>query len=157
MGLDMYLSAERHYLDKEWVKDDEARAIHGKVLNAIQADNFICKDNLGTINVEVEVAYWRKANAIHAWFIRECSGGVDDCRPVYVPREKLTQLLGLCYQVKSAPELAPELLPSQEGFFFGSTEYDEWYFNDIDDTIQQLSNVLENTPDGWRFTYTASW
>lgn len=157
MGLDMYLSAKRHLVDKEWVKDAEARETHRKVLSAIQAENFICKDNLGTIEVEVEIAYWRKANAIHAWFIRECSDGVDNCTPVYIPREKLTQLLGLCYQVKSSPELASDLLPSQEGFFFGSTDYDEWYFNDIDLTIEQISNALENTPEGWEFTYCASW
>jgi hypothetical protein len=38
--------------------------------------------------------------------------------------------------------LAQELLPTQSGFFFGSTDYDEWYFSDVEDCKQQMEKLL---------------
>ena len=37
------------------------------------------------------------------------------------------------------------LLPTAGGFFFGSTDYDEWYVEDIKDTVEQLNHVLKET------------
>lgn len=47
-----------------------------------------------------------------------------------------------------------ELLPPQEGFFFGSTKTDKWYYEDLEYTAQALSFV-EN--DGEDYIYQASW
>jgi len=41
--------------------------------------------------------------------------------------------------------VAQELLPTASGFFFGSTEYDQWYYSDIKDTIEIIENVLATT------------
>lgn len=35
-----------------------------------------------------------------------------------------------------------EDLPTEEGFFFGSTDYDEYYIYQLDETIKQLSKVV---------------
>lgn len=156
MGLDMYLYAKNSFVDKEWA-DEERNAIHRKLKETLDCDDFICKNNLGSIVTSIEVAYWRKANAIHAWFVRECQGGVDDCRSAYVSREKLNELLEVCRIVNADHQEADNLLPSQSGFFFGSTEYDEWYFGDIEETVKQLESVLKNTPENWRFEYQSSW
>jgi len=43
-------------------------------------------------------------------------------------------------------EEAKTLLPRQEGFFFGSYEYDEYYWLDIQDTIEQLEKILNEIP-----------
>jgi len=48
-----------------------------------------------------------------------------------------------------------DLLSTVNGFFFGSTEYDEWYINDIEDTIKQLEPILEE--EGGEFYYQSSW
>lgn len=53
------------------------------------------------------------------------------------------------------PEVAQELLPTAEGFFFGSTDYDEYYMKDIDDTIKILEEALDDG-DG-DYYYHASW
>lgn len=156
MGLDMYLYATNSFVDKEW-QDEERNAIHRKLKETLDCDDFICKNNLGSIVTSIEVAYWRKANAIHAWFVRECQGGVDDCRSAYVSREKLNELLEVCRIVNADHQEADNLLPSQSGFFFGSTEYDEWYFGDIEETVKQLESVLKNTPENWWFEYQSSW
>jgi hypothetical protein len=50
--------------------------------------------------------------------------------------------------------LAESLLPSASGFFFGATDYDEWYYNDITNTIKILEDALV---DGDDFYYTSSW
>ena len=103
-----------------------------------------------------EIISWRKANAIHKWFVDNVQGGVDDCGGYKVTKEQLIQLHNECNEVLNNPNLAEQLLPTQPGFFFGGTEYDEWYFNDIDNTIKILEDALsdENADD---FTYRASW
>lgn len=56
------------------------------------------------------------------------------------------------------PELAEELLPSCDGFFFGSTEYGEWYYEDIVQTVDILTKVIEETD--WEnevVFYSSSW
>ena len=56
------------------------------------------------------------------------------------------------------PEIASELLPTQDGFFFGSTEYDQWYMEDIKSTIDILTKALEETDfDREMVVYSSSW
>ena len=54
--------------------------------------------------------------------------------------------------------IAEELLPSTSGFFFGNTDYNEWYVEDIKSTIEIISNVLETTDfDTQMVYYISSW
>lgn len=56
------------------------------------------------------------------------------------------------------PEVAEELLPSCGGFFFGSTSYDEWYMQDIENTIKIIKNVLATTDfETQMLVYCSSW
>ena len=56
------------------------------------------------------------------------------------------------------PTVAEELLPSQSGFFFGSTKYDQWYMYDIDFTIEKILEVLRTTDfDNEIVFYSSSW
>ena len=41
------------------------------------------------------------------------------------------------------PEVCEEEFPTEAGFFFGSTAYDKWYVDDIDDTIEKLEKVVD--------------
>jgi hypothetical protein len=100
-----------------------------------------------------ELAYWRKANQVHAWFVKNVQGGVDDCGDYPVTVDQLKELLNVCEQVKSKISLkdgkirntavAEELLPTEGGFFFGSTDYDQYYLDDIKDTVDQVSAVIK--------------
>jgi len=40
--------------------------------------------------------------------------------------------------------LAEKLLPTQEGFFFGSTDYDEWYLADLKSYIEQVDEIIKD-------------
>lgn len=54
--------------------------------------------------------------------------------------------------------VAEELLPSCSGFFFGGTEYDEYYVNDIVETIKIIEEVLATTDfETQAIYYVSSW
>ena len=112
---------------------------------------------LDTATLQVQVAYWRKANQIHKWFVDHVQDGKDDCEEYRVTRDQLQLLLDNCKLVLINKEEAKTLLPRQEGFFFGSYEYDEFYWYDIQDTIDQLEKILNEYPEEWDFQYQSSW
>jgi hypothetical protein len=92
-----------------------------------------------------EAAYWRKANQIHNWFVEHVQNGVDDCGTYEVSKEALESLLETAGKVRLNTGAAEELLPTASGFFFGGTDYDEWYMQDIENTISMMVEVLERT------------
>lgn len=104
-----------------------------------------------------EIGYWRKANAVHSWFVETVQNGVDDCGEYEVSLDQLHQLRDLATRVNHDHELAPDLLPTQSGFFFGSTEYGPYYFQDIADTLETLTHAIDHAEEGDRFSYYASW
>ena len=96
-------------------------------------------------HIEKDV-YWRKANFIHRYFTEgwEERGYEDDnCTDFMVTANDIEQLRDLCKEVLEDNSKAPELLPTQNGFFFGSTEYDDWYFEDVAYTKQEMDNLLK--------------
>lgn len=101
-----------------------------------------------------QFAYWRKANAIHNWFVENIQDGNDDQRDYFVPVEALQDLLNVVDEVLDDNTKASELLPTREGFFFGSTDYDEGYFQDLKDTKEILEKAIA---DGGHFRYTCWW
>ena len=113
----------------------------------------------GYMGIMEQVGYWRKANHIHAWFVDKVQDCEDDCDyHNEVSKEDLEDLLDVCQRVLNDHSLADELLPTQSGFFFGSYEYDEYYFDDIKDTIEIIKNVLETTDfDKEMIYYVSSW
>lgn len=90
-----------------------------------------------------QIASWRKANAVHKWFVDNVQGGVDDCGEYKVTKEQLIQLHNECNQVLNNSSLAESLLPTFPGFFFGGTDYYEWYYNDLRNTVQIIDEILE--------------
>lgn len=153
MGLDMYLKARR-YVEK--YADYRTKALAPAYTSLATLYPELDNDDIYGFEVSRVVAYWRKANQVHNWFVEECQRGVDDCRETYVSRGKLQELLNLCRRV--ALERDAELLPPRAGFFFGGTGVDEWYWEDIEETIQQLSQVLDDPRlEGYEFFYQSSW
>ena len=119
-----------------------------------------------------ELMYWRKANQIHNWFVQNCQNGVDDCEYYAITVADLLKLKEVCekiltmtekrkamrytsysatekeevdvlYLTPEGVEYASEHLPSRGGFFFGSTEYDDWYVLQLKDTVEQINDTLD--------------
>jgi len=79
------------------------------------------------------------------------------CKSYHVDKSKLEELLQVCETVLKERENATELLPTQPGFFFGSTDYDEYYYNDCAKTVEIISNLLKEDNSEADFEYMASW
>jgi hypothetical protein len=101
-----------------------------------------------------EIGYWRKANAIHSWFVRNVQNGVDDCDSYLVTKDKLKSLLMACELVLHTPAMSSTYLPTTSGFFFGNTEYDQNYISDIKRTIEIVKEAIE---DEYETYYSSSW
>ena len=181
----MYLRATC-YVSGYNFEENEKKAGYALLVQLFQMEKFV-DPHTPSGEVQFTVAYWRKANAIHQWFVDNVQDGVDDCRNAYVPREKLIELRDLCQEVIDSlrvddgsvhrgtswdaqgqhehyghgqvvvnPEQAAELLPTQGGFFFGSTDYDEGYIADLHDTVTQINRAL-GLDTNWEFQYHSSW
>jgi hypothetical protein len=64
----------------------------------------------------------------------------------------------VCKEVLATPSKAEDLLPPQAGFFFGSAEVNEWYWDDLKSTIGELTDILgDSVSQEWEFYYASSW
>ena len=151
MGLDQYLTAQRYASS---YNDRDAELVEAMSKLPIPKGIGHAK------TIKADVMYWRKANAIHEWFVKNVQDGEDDCREYWVSLDKLLELLAVCKEVYADHDKAEDLLPTQEGFFFGDTEYSDWYFENIKETIdrlEELSKLPEEDLYGWEFYYQSSW
>lgn len=155
MGLDQYLYATRHVSSTNH-NDFSPATNYNQLLDLVGATAF-AEPDFGSACIQVKVAYWRKANAIHGWFVANVQDGEDNCAEYYLTHETLEELRDLCKQVMDNHELAEELLPPEAGFFFGSDEVDEYYFQNLQYTHDTLTKLLDTVPDDWAFVYSSSW
>ena len=93
MGLDMYLY-KKVYVGANY----EHNQISG-TLALKRREEPIEIDLQKVIYITESVAYWRKANQIHYWFVKNVQYGEDDCKPYIVYGEKLLELVELCKKV----------------------------------------------------------
>lgn len=94
-----------------------------------------------------DIGYFRKVNFLMAFFEYE-----GNCEYKEIAKSQLEDLVERCKAVLTAPkknqqEKAEDLLPTQSGFFYGSTEYDEYYYGDVKEVRDWASEVLENLKD----------
>jgi hypothetical protein len=144
MGLDMYLSAKKYL----WKSDAVDTKISRQISDELNLPRRVKE-------ISVEAMYWRKANQIHDWFVENVQDGIDECKPHHVTREELENLLKTCRAALYHKD--SNILPPSEGFFFGSTEIDDDYWNDIERTAAEIENLLAELDDTWEFEYCASW
>jgi hypothetical protein len=138
MGLDMYLRAKIYAEDPVSTQIAEAIGVKREVSEVV-----------------FRAMYWRKANAIHAWFVHNVQEGEDDCQPYDVDREKLVELSDLCKKALKTKD--SNLLPPTSGFFFGSTDIDDEYWSDIETTIRGIDKALKDFGNEFYFEYQSSW
>ena len=155
MGLDMYLTAKKYLwsdADKELsAKINEAIGVEPDFEKRFNGSSLVAKE------ISLDAMYWRKANAIHGWFVNVVQDGEDNCKEYEVDREQLETLRDLCKDILEHPDDERETdLEPTEGFFFGSYKKDEWYYQDLKDTVEGLDKVLA-LPDEYSFSYQSSW
>lgn len=130
-----------------------------------------------------ELGYWRKANAIHNWLSRADSG--EDVEVSWDNLMRLGEICAEVLQSTSLESakvmngsrlvggiwepnivlglrlsnitVAESLLPTQDGFFWGSTAYDQGYWNDLLHTIIIINKILLVKNKYKKFIYNANW
>lgn len=198
MGLDANLLKKGNYLsfeDKENIKT----AITGKkseyLGDAWEPKDFKCpkplKDTLSKLQslwqYDEDVAYFRKANMLHGWFVNHCKS-IDSDIQIEVSYKDLVNLLSDIQQVMESivlvdgkvldcreykdgefvdhyrngkiikdPSVAEKLLPITTGFFFGLYGYDENYVSILDSARAKIQEVVNNSNEDDSFEYVASY
>ena len=179
MGLDQYLN-KKTYIGNKWKDKNPETMIRLEKSTDPETQEMVTGIKSHRIKeITEEVAYWRKANAIHKWFVDNVQNGKDDCGEYYVSQKQLKELLDRCNKVIAASKLvkgkikngerftmedgtyiedstvARELLPVAEEFFFGSTAYDEWYLDNIKYTKEVIEAAIAEKHG--EFYYSSSW
>ncbi len=160
MGLDHVLTGKQFFSTYDYdPKDVEMQKHLGEVLR-----NY--NHGYKVQYIEYQIITWRKANYIHNWFVQNVQGGNDDCGLYRVTGEKLEELKNICDEISLIPFIpnaprAEQFLPPVEGFFFGSTEIDDHYFDEVKRTAEALSKDMTldhfDAINGLEFYYSSSW
>jgi hypothetical protein len=157
MGLDMYLkrcNRTDHTID-QLLTIDNIKKLNPETPEAAPFLPLRKYQGFDAHSIFHEVGYWRKANAIHGWFVDNAQNGVDDCGYYELTKEILEKLLKEVEETiktKNTSTLSP-----RSGFFFGSYDIDEWYWNDLKATAKILKKVLTEDWSNDRFFYHSSW
>lgn len=106
------------------------------------------------------IGYFRKVNFLVSFF-EEYGYNRDNQEGIEVYKDTILDLLDRCNKVLEDNSKAKELLPTAEGFFFGSTEYDEYYFENVKDVKKYIEEVLleefDNLKDDEYITFSTWW
>lgn len=158
MGLDMYLlkTKKTKHSVKEILKLDrydlKPEDEDVKDFLPLYKSSFI----EGNYSLFEEVAYWRKFNALHSWFVTNVQIGVDDCGTYEVTQDDIDDLLQTLEDTLAYRD--PSDMMPVSGFFFGSTMIDEFYWEKMEDTYDKIYNI--STTFDWekeRLFYMSSW
>lgn len=141
MGLDQWITA------RAWVKKEERIMFFNTRL-----------EGLDIKEVVIDIIEWRKCNWFHGWFMSHAGHVFNEGERIHVEKEHLENLITTINKVLKNKKLAKELLPCQEGFFFGGQDYDEYYFGSLKGAKEILTTFL-NKPiaNDCDFEYHASW
>ena len=162
MGLDMYLEgsfSKRAYVqptDQQYIDMREGKEVTVErsqaLIDALEAtglQNAPVEHHWNHLTYVFPIITWRKANQIHKWFVDNVQEGDDNCQRHYVSEsdlEELLEIINTILEIKDSTEKitkAKELLPTDiEGCFFGSEDYDDYYFEHLEDTKKVLDKLF---------------
>lgn len=124
-------------------------------------DMYLNRVNNNENNGGNEIYYWRKCNHIHDWFIR--NGNLNDNfnagdSPLTINKDLAQKLIDELKIVIENHDKAAELFPTASGFFWGNTDYDEWYYKSLQETRVTLITEFLNTDwDNEHWEYSCWW
>lgn len=104
-----------------------------------------------------EEIYWRKSNWLRQWMIDNADYPEDgNCIDWLVSNEKLKKLIDDINNVLNNKEKAKDILSTSSGFFFGDTDYNNYYFTDLETTQRELLKLNLDSDDNDYF-YSEWW
>ena len=165
MGLDMYLYAvpkinRMNFMEVLAAETNLTRIKKEdrELYQSLKSHIVKCKE-FGQVDpsLVIELAYWRKANQIHNWFVENVQNGQDNCMPYEVSRAQVQNLYNCCQEVLTKQN-GYKVLPTKPGFYFGSIEYDRFYYMDVEQTCNIAADILETYDfNSYHLIYNSSW
>lgn len=123
-------------------------------------DMYILERNPRPNEADIEIAYFRKFNALHNYFEREFDAGNLDDTPITLDiADTLKAKADTILEREGEADVAEAVLPISYGLFFGSDEYDDYYYSCVRDMQRaafKLTNILSQ-PDNQRQFYYHAW
>jgi hypothetical protein len=80
----------------------------------------------------INICSFHKINFLVAFFEDTCGLSSEYDSSFFITIDEVEDLLERCNEVLENHNLASELLPTKKGLFFGNTEYDKHYFEDVE-------------------------
>jgi len=90
-----------------------------------------------------ELAYFRKVNFLIPFFEGFFNTEIENLEDLELTKESVEELRDRCERVLNDRTLAKDLLPTQGGFFFGSINYDKYYYDDVVDVLNNCVTLLQ--------------
>ena len=156
MGLDQYFYEKRYLRMKstKTAEEDDRPSVRVEEYTDIAGKKHDAEIVKGVSSIIREAGYFRKANEIQAFIeskYAEDFGGDINCKDVYLTKDVIMELYDICKELlaikgkKKFEKAAAEKLPTRSGFFFGSTEYDEYYREDLKRYVEMVDKMeLDN-------------
>lgn len=95
---------------------------------------------------EHEEIYWRKANQIRRWIVDHAGYPPQaNQEPFVLTEDILNCLVDDCVYVLVNRDSAMEVMPTSDGFFFGSVDIFEWYYQKLAETVRNVSALVAST------------
>lgn len=139
MGLDIrFEKAKRHRVEETEERLNEIKKEFENPNYSVKKFHSL-KNEYDELNPWKEVAYFRKVNFLLPFFEYG-----ENCSRLEIDDYKIDELLVKCKQVLEDHSLAETLLPTQSGFFFGNTEYNDWYFYYVKEVYDKFSEIAED-------------
>lgn len=92
---------------------------------------------------KIEIGYFRKVNFLVAYMSAYFNEDIENCKDYSLTVDCVEELIRRCEEVLKDHSVAPILLPTMDGFFFGNTEYSEYYFEDVKEVLEKMQEVLK--------------
>lgn len=157
MGLDMFLYKADEFGNFDWGTDEvgywrKANQVHKWFVDNVQNGVDDCREYVVTLSNVKELletckkvlsgVELKKGKVINGYKYEN-----DEMIPCYEDGEYIEDAT-----------IAEKLLPISSGFFFGGTEYDQWYVWDLKHTVEILEKVLEDFDfENSQLIYVSSW
>lgn len=100
---------------------------------------------------------FRKHNHIFRFVESRIDGEIENCKNYKLKKSEIEELLNRVNTVLDDHSKAEELLPTQGGFFFGNTVYNDDYFEDLEYAKRELTAMLADWVGCEKATFWAWW
>ena len=104
---------------------------------------------------EIEYSYYRKFNALQGYF--EQNDALENGGVIQIDAARANEIYQILNKVCIEPDRASELLPTQSGFFYGPTDYDQLYFRYVELAEKDFYHAKYLDYDRYDLYFTSNW